>query len=63
MEDIVWKCYDEGFAAWDEYAESDWAEKPSNPYKPKTLEWRSWNRGWSTNENGLTAPATDTGKQ
>lgn len=63
MEDIIWSCYQEGFEAWDAYVNSGWANKKNNPYETGTIEWRSWNRGWNTNDNGLTDPAPASGEE
>lgn len=47
------KEFKEGQDAWNRYHESEFIRNEINPYEVKSDKWKSWNRGWSTNFNGI----------
>lgn len=42
-----------GWDAWTKFVDSKWHDKGKNPFKPKTNEWYSWNKGYNLNDKGL----------
>ena len=50
---VYWTIFSEGWSKWNIYFESNWKEKPSNPYEIESEEWKAWNRGWNLNVKGV----------
>ena len=47
-----WTIFSEGWSKWNIYFESNWMEKPLNPYEKESDDWRAWNKGWNLNNKG-----------